>query len=127
MGSSMGFEVIAVDINPKKLCRIEAGPTLKCMSMLDYVTQTPMLNNVFTHHSLEHTVDAQEIIEKIGMKMSKGSFYYAAVPAEDYLHSVHHVVFEMPFELLPPYCEPILVGTRQRWDWKEYICIAQKR
>ena len=126
-----GFDVTAVDINRHKLER-NTGANLAQKNILEYVTDASFLPHIFTHHSLEHTVDAPEIIQNIGIKMNEGYFYYATVPAEDYLHSVHHVVFESPEELLPPRCEPILLEQRTRYDGennaeKEFVCLARKK
>jgi SAM-dependent methyltransferase len=120
------YDVVGVDINQKKLREIEAGPVIYQRDMYDFVKNKFAFFHVFTHHALEHTPDAPKIIEEIGNRMMPGTIYYAVVPAEDYLHSVHHVVFEDAEELLPPKCEPLLMERRDRFNEKEFVCIAKK-
>ena len=117
------FNVIGVDINDKKLDKF-SGPKIQT-DMLSFVKFFNKINNVFTHHALEHSIDAEEIINTIGQKMSIGSIYYAVVPANDHLHSVHHIVFESPKELLPPGLIPLKMEYQERNE-PEFICIAQK-
>jgi SAM-dependent methyltransferase len=91
----------------------------------------PYVTNVFCHHSLEHTVDAPRVLELIGEKLLSGGLSYIAVPAGDYLHSVHHVVFEDWKEILPPNCSALFGKKRQVYldetnMESEYVCIARK-
>ncbi len=120
-----GFKVTALDINMEKLGRIQNANAV-CADALTYIENQKYLNNVFTHHSLEHMISADQIIKKISEKMTPNCLYYATVPAGDYLHSVHHVVFESPIEILPPMFEPILLKERERFGEKEYVCVAIK-
>lgn len=127
--SDLGFFVIAVDINKEKLDKIE-GQYIKNVwtDMEDYLysQEDNSVENIFTHHSLEHTVDAEEIIKLCGQKLKTNGLYYAVVPADDYLHSVHHVVFEDPLELLPEGLELIRAYKRERFGEQEYVCIAKR-
>lgn len=126
----IGFITTSVDINEEKLSQIVSGRPV-VMDMYEYVRGVDRLDNVFTHHSLEHTVNAAEIIEEIGKKLDPDAIYYAAVPANDTLHSVHHTVFESWKELVPPNCDVIMGGERMRliepgYFEQEYVCIARK-
>lgn len=117
------FITIAVDINYKKLSKVP-GPKIET-DMLTFVNFFNKLGNVFSHHAFEHVSNIDEVIQTIGEKMYVGALYYVVVPARDYLHSVHHVVFESPEELLPPGLTPIKLEERER-DEPEFICVAQK-
>lgn len=126
-----GFGVTGVDINREKLEQ-NVGANIVMQDMYKYVTTASSLPHIFTHHSLEHTINAPEIIEEVGKRLIKNYLFYAAVPAEDYLHSVHHIVFDSPEELLPPGCEPVLLDKRARYDGEnnkelEFVCIAKKK
>lgn len=122
-----GFQVYGVDINVEKLRRVEAGVNVFRSDVHDFILGYPQIDfNIFTHHSLEHMVEAEDIITRIGSRIRPGKLYYAVVPAEDYIHSVHHVVFEAPEELLPPGLTPLLMDKRDRFGEKEFICIAWK-
>jgi len=124
-----GFYVKAVDINKEKLDKIQSK-FIKTyyIDMEDFLDsqKDDSIENIFTHHSLEHTIDAEEIIKLCGQKLKKQGIYYAVVPADDYLHSVHHIVFEDPLELLPEGLELIRAYKRERFGEKEFICIATK-
>lgn len=116
-----GFRIKAVDVNDKKLIGVPGE--VYCQDMYDYISSVKTLGNVFAHHSLEHTVKAREIINMIGDKLN--GIYYAIVPANDYLHSVHHVVFEDAIELIPPDTIPLKCKYQKRLE-HEYICVAYK-
>lgn len=119
------YDPVGVDINTEKLRAIEASTRVLNMSFKNFlISQSELNGNIFAHHSLEHSVDAPSIIMEIGSKMTPGNIYYAAVPAEDYLHSVHHVVFESAEELLPPNCCPLRMEKRERFGEKEFVCMA---
>jgi 2-polyprenyl-3-methyl-5-hydroxy-6-metoxy-1,4-benzoquinol methylase len=125
--ANLGFKVLAVDINKEKLNKIKNKNITKInLDMKQYLQLPFEVENIFTHHSLEHTIDAKEIIELCGKRLQKGGLYYAVVPANDYLHSVHHVVFEDPMELLPSDLTPLYTAYRERFNEKEYICLATK-
>ena len=124
-----GFYVKAVDINKEKLDKIQ-NKFIKTINsdMLNYLSscEDNSIDNIFIHHSLEHTTDAKEIINLCGRKLKKGGLYYATVPAGDYLHSVHHIVFESALELFPEELSLILASMRTRFGEKEFVCIATK-
>jgi 2-polyprenyl-3-methyl-5-hydroxy-6-metoxy-1,4-benzoquinol methylase len=124
-----GFEVDAVDINEEKLNKIKEKNIfikIKKQSAIEYLNSIDALDNFFSHHSLEHMIDAEEIIQLAGQKLKPRGIYYVIVPAGDYLHSVHHVVFERAEELLPVGLEPILIQEQERFGEKEFICVATK-
>lgn len=125
---NLGYYVISIDINKEKLEKCIASVKIQedILTFLKDVPDGYGLGNVFTHHSLEHMVDAPEIIELIGKLILPGRIYYAIVPAGDYLHSVHHVVFESPEELLPPGMQPIILQEQERFGEKEFKCVAAK-
>jgi 2-polyprenyl-3-methyl-5-hydroxy-6-metoxy-1,4-benzoquinol methylase len=126
-----GFDVDAVDINEEKLTQVDERAQRFNMGMVQYLEEIPYVTNVFCHHSLEHTVDAPRVLELIGEKLLSGGLSYIAVPAGDYLHSVHHVVFEDWKEILPPNCSALFGKKRQVYldetnMESEYVCIARK-
>jgi SAM-dependent methyltransferase len=121
-----GFQIdSAIDINKNKLKNVKTNNKF-LIDINDFVTRADKLNNVFTHHSLEHTIDAMDTLDKIGNKMIPGAIFYAVVPANDYLHSVHHFVFEDVKELLPLGLFPLIL-TEQTRSEPEYLCVAMKR
>jgi len=118
--------VLAVDINYEKLQSIPM-PAVKWE--LDMLTALRTLSNnsvhnVFAHHSLEHVVNVDEVLIEIARVIRPEGLFYAVVPADDTLHSVHHVVFETPEELSPPGFK-IIKAERQTRNEPEFICIAQ--
>lgn len=125
--AEQGFRVTAVDINKEKLDKI-INKNVFCVNkdIKSFLENTDDAENIFTHHSLEHTVEAKEIIELCGEKLKPGGLYYATVPAGDYLHSVHHIAFESAEELLPNGLQLLMMSTRERFGEKEFVCIATK-
>jgi hypothetical protein len=122
---SNGFVIdAAIDINFAKLMKVKTE-SKRLKDINDYVTEVGLLRNVFAHHSLEHTIDAKDTLKKISQKMTPGDIFYGIVPAEDYLHSVHHIVFESPEELLPPNFIPLILKYQKRLE-PEYLCVAMK-
>ena len=119
--------VIAIDINYEKLKAIPSPIITWEADMLEAleILKDNSVSNVFAHHSLEHVVKAQEVINEISRVTKSKGFFYAIVPADDYLHSVHHVVFESAEELLPPGFKPIKMEKQLRNEL-EFICVAQK-
>lgn len=125
----LDFSVVAVDINKEKLDKIDHFYIEKIHTDMEdylYSQEDNSIENIFTHHSLEHAIDAEEIIRLCGQKLKKGGLYYATVPADDYLHSVHHIVFEDPLELLPEGLELIRAYKRERFAEQEFVCIATR-
>lgn len=120
------IQTLSVDINPNKLSRLRHG-LIVGMDMLDFLRscKTDKVNNIFAHHSLEHTVCAEEILTEVSRVLCPNGIFYAIVPAHDHLHSVHHTVFESPDELLPPGFKPIVMQEQNRKE-PEWICVAQK-
>jgi len=117
------FLTLAIDINEYKLEKVPG--TKICIDLLEFLESTKKLNNIFSHHAFEHIIDIERAINIIGEKMNVGCLYYVIVPAGDYLHSVHHVVFESPKELLPKGFKPLKLEKQYR-DEMEFICVAQK-
>ncbi len=120
-----GLFVIGIDINEEKINKYPGlGITI---DMYEYLTilKDDSVMNIFTHHALEHTVKAKEVIKEIGRVLMPGGIYYAIVPAQDYLHTVHHVVFESAEELLPPGLIPLTMLYQDRHE-PEFKCIAYK-
>lgn len=127
--ADQGFKVTSVDINKEKLNKMTHELIEKVHTDMEdylYSQEDYSVQNIFTHHSLEHTVDAEEIIKLCGQKLKSGGLYYATVPADDYLHSVHHVVFEDQLELLPYGLELLLAAKRERFGESEFVCIAKQ-
>lgn len=120
-----GITCLGVDINQEKLKNCPGF--IEVDDILSFLKRQPIawLDNIYCHHSLEHSVDADKIIQEIGRTLSPGGYYYAIVPANDSLHSVHHVVFESAEELLPPGCE-LIEAVQQTRNEPEFKCIARK-
>jgi len=121
------WAVLAIDINPHKLEKIKGIATLWESDMLTALRtlKDNSVSNIFAHHSLEHVVNVEEVLKEISRVIKPGGYFYAVVPANDYLHSVHHVVFESPEELLQPEFK-IIKAEKQIRNEPEYICVAQK-
>lgn len=118
-----GNPTTAVDINPEKLNKI-TGATLVNKDFLTYLTKP--VDNIFCHHALEHFVDYQQVLDRIGKYLKKGKYCYIAVPKNDKPHSVHHVAFESIDELLPPGLTLIDSGESDNKTWPEYWLIARQ-
>lgn len=115
-----------VDINLEKLLKIPYGLIWK-EDMLEALRlcKSNTIGNIFAHHSLEHVVEVEEVLKEVARVMRPLGIFYAIVPADDYLHTVHHVVFESAEELLPKKFKPIVLEKQYRNE-PEFICIAQK-
>lgn len=121
-----GFITYGIDINQEKL---DKYPGIRIRyDIFDLLKKYAdnSLTNIFTHHALEHMINADEIIKEISRVLRPGGTYYAIVPAKDYLHSVHHVVFESVEELLPPGLEVLELKEQFRSE-AEYKCVARKQ
>lgn len=121
-----GNKVIAVDINKEKLSKIDQRADIICQDIKEYM-KFVVLKNVFLHHTLEHIVDYQEILDQIGKKLVKGGYCYIAVPKDDKPHSVHHVAFDSIEELCPPGLEVVEQYESNVPYWKQYVVIARKK
>lgn len=117
-----GNPTIAVDINPTKLEKIK-GAELVNEDFLTFLNKP--VDNIFMHHSLEHFVNYQEVLDRIAEYL-KG-YCYIAVPRGDHLHSVHHVAFESVEEIIPPGLEVVESGESDDSEWPEFWVIARKR
>jgi len=120
-----GLFTIGIDINQEKL-KNYPGISI-AVDMYDFLREmkNESIQNIFTHHALEHTVRARDIIAECGRVLQPGGYYYAVVPANDHLHTVHHVVFEKAIELLPVGLIPIFCDYQDRME-PEFKCVAQK-
>jgi len=119
---SNGNPTTAVDINPEKLSKIEA--TKVNTDFLSFLTKP--VDNIFCHHALEHFVNYQEVLDRIGKHLKKGCYAYIAVPKGDDPHSVHHVAFESCGELIPPNTELIEYGESDDSAWPEFYVVVRK-
>jgi SAM-dependent methyltransferase len=120
-----GNKVTVVDINQKKLDRVEGAATV-CQDFLEFLSKP--VGNLFIHHALEHYPDYEEVLKRIGKYLRPGCYCYIAVPAGDHLHSVHHVAFDSPEELVPPGLELAASGTRDKGNgWKEHYAITKRK
>lgn len=119
-----GNKVTAVDINPAKLNRIK-GATLVNEDFETFLSKP--VDNIFLHHSLEHYVDPQAVLNKISKHLKSGSYCYIAVPKGDCVHSVHHVAFESVEEILPPELEIVETGESDEVTWPQYYTITRKK
>lgn len=121
----LGFDVHAVDVNGTKLGHISELATTHETDAVNYLTENAV-DNVFAHHSLEHMVDVERVLQLISQSLKPGGLYYAIVPAGDHLHSVHHVVFESHEELLPAGLALIVGREQERFCEREFVCVARK-
>lgn len=120
-----GNKVTAVDINKDKLKHVDQRADIICndaLSYLKYIT----LGNVFCHHTIEHIVNYQEVLDTIAKKLQKGKYCYIAVPKGDHIHSVHHVAFDSVDEIIPPGLEVIEKWELDDNSWPEFGVIARK-
>lgn len=118
-----GNNVIAVDINPIKLDKNEWATTVQA-DFIEYLSKP--VGNLFLHHSLEHYVEPEKVLELIGKNLKKGSYCFIAVPYGGEVHSVHHVVFEDANELVPPNTKVIDAWIDEDEGWPEVGIIVQK-
>lgn len=102
----LGYKVTAVDINQDKLNKIVNATQVKS-DILDYLKTLPdkSVENIFTHHALEHCVHATEIINEISRVLN--GVVMIVVP-DDGVHETHHTSFESPEEIRVPGTKPIL-------------------
>lgn len=118
-----GNKTTAVDINSEKLNRIE-GAKLVQTDFMSFLSKP--LDNIFLHHSLEHYVNYQDVLDAIASHLKKGSYCYIAVPKGDTPHSVHHVAFESVDEICPPGLE-VIECTESEKPWPQYYAITKKQ
>jgi SAM-dependent methyltransferase len=117
------FEVIGVDINQKKLDLNTLATTVKD-DIVGYLKKQSdnSIDNIFSHHALEHLPNPQMALDLIGKKLKPGGYVYLEVPANDHIHSVHHATFDTPDDLLPLGLEKVEVGSGH----DEHYLIARK-
>lgn len=109
----LGYTVTGVDINPVKTKHIK-NATIISSDILDYLRTLPdnSVDNIFTHHVLEHCIDSDIIIQEIGRVLKH--YCMIVVPHESDPHAEHFVVFETPEELRVPQTEQIICERRIR-------------
>lgn len=123
----LGFKTFGIDINTDKLNAVEYGTTYK-MDMVSWLqfAKVGSLPNIFMHHSLEHIVKVDKLLELVSKKLSKGGIFYCVVPADDTPNTVHFTAFDNAEELLPPGLKPIVVTKQERFGHPEFKCVATK-
>lgn len=99
----LGFRVIGVDVNDRKLELNQADQTVKS-DIVSYLEGEAdrSIPNIFMHHSLEHLPNPEVVLALISKKIARGGIVYIEVPSNDTIHSVHHATFDSPEDLLPP-------------------------
>lgn len=120
-----GNKVIAVDINKDKLKHVDQRADTVCADALSFLDKQTA-KNIFMHHSLEHIVNYQEVLNKVSTQLQKGGYAYIAVPRGDTVHSVHHVAFEQPGELVPKGLKIVTSWESGGDEWKEMGVIVRK-
>jgi SAM-dependent methyltransferase len=119
-----GNKVIAVDINTHKLAEIKTAWHVVKDDFVHYLSK-PIKHHLFMHHALEHTIEYQKVLDLIGKNLAKGKYCYIAVPKDDEPHSVHHVAFDSPEEIIPTGLT-LIESIAHDEPWKEYITITRK-
>lgn len=99
--NELGFETLGIDINPLKL-KYVGSPTV-CSDVLEWLEgqQDNSIENIFTHHFLEHYPEPEKILNEIGRVLEPEGYCLIIVPHGDTLHDVHFVAFESEDELVP--------------------------
>lgn len=122
----LGVTTVGVDINADKLDRA-VGETIKA-DMVDYLwgVKNNSIPNIFMHHSLEHIIKVEELLNLVSAKLAKGGIFYCVVPADDTPNTVHYTAFDSAEELLPPGLEPIEIVKQERFGHPEFKCVAIK-
>lgn len=118
-----GNKTTAVDINTDKLDKIEGAQTIED-NFINYLSKP--VGNLFLHHSLEHYVEPEKVLELIGKNLKKGSYCFIAVPYGGEVHSVHHVVFESIEEITPPNTTVVDSWIDKNEGWPEIGIIVRK-
>lgn len=98
-GFPQGTEITAVDINQEKLDKNTAQTKIN-KDFVTYLKDVDSVDNLFMHHTLEHYVDYQTVLDLLAKKV-KGAIFIA-VPARDEVHSSHHVSFGSVDEIVLP-------------------------
>lgn len=123
----LGYTVTGVDINPEKLKNVRNATTVES-DLLDYLVSLPSnsVENVFTHHTLEHCIHYQNILAEISRVLKKGGICFIVVPAQDEPHSVHYVAFGTNLaDIVPPRMKTIISEVKQRGE-QELWFIGEK-
>lgn len=125
--NQLGFKTYGIDINPDKLDVVTSGITYK-MDMVSWLSfaKVGSIPNIFMHHSLEHIIKVDKLLELVAKKLAPGGIFYCVVPADDTPNTVHFTAFDSADELLPKGLKPILVERQERFGHPEFKCVATK-
>ena len=123
----LGYTATGVDINPQKIERCPKETKAITSDVLEYLKtlEDGSVENIFTHHFLEHAIHYEEILNESSRVLKKGGIFMGIVPAHDHVHSVHHVMFESPYDIAINGFEAILADSKGRLQW-EFHYIGKK-
>ena len=113
--------------NQQKIERCPKETKAITSDVLEYLKtlEDGSVENIFTHHFLEHAIHYEEILNESSRVLKKGGIFMGIVPAHDHVHSVHHVMFESPYDIAINGFEAILADSKGRLQW-EFHYIGKK-
>lgn len=96
-----GCDYLGIDVNPVKLAR-HRGETVK-QDMYTWLSEQSdnSVENVFSHHALEHTVEPWDIIQEIYRVLKPGGACFITVPRYVAIGAGEYSSFEGPENLVP--------------------------
>lgn len=119
-----GRSITAVDINEMKLERNAAQKKI-CKDFVTYLSEVDSIDNLFTNHAIEHSVECDKILELINKKVR--GCVFIAVPARDGIHESHHTNFESLEDLYLPNFEPIFRDELRYANLGEFIFMGVRK
>lgn len=123
----LGYTVTGVDVNPLKTEKCPKEATVFAEDILDFLNakEDSSIENIFTHHVLEHTIHYDEILKQVSRTLKVGGLFMGVVPAHDHVHSVHHVEFTEPRDIAVDGFEDVVCETKSRIQ-QEFHYIGRK-
>ena len=112
----LGYIVEGVDVNPLKIEKCPEGASVVTGDILSFLNskEENSVENIFTHHVLEHTIHYGDILKEVNRVLKKGGLFMCVVPAFDHIHSVHHVEFNDPRDVAVDGFEELVCDLKHR-------------